>query len=232
MPSRLNTFFQVLPVIARQVDRMFVFLDGFERVPSFLQDISHVTVIRSQDAGNYHAAGRFLCLQELTEPSVLLSFDDDIHYPHNYVKRLVEALTSFEGRAVVGVHGIRFRPPYRDYVKDHENVYFGSGLWRMKRVDQLGAGTAAFCTDQLYFDVKNWKAFRSNDTCLALEAKRRDLPLWCIPRKKRWLQAYKDPQEFSIWAEAQKDPSEKTALMRQLLSERVAEFDTRAKGKT
>ncbi len=231
MPSRIKTFKQVLQVFTRQVDHIFVFLDEFETVPDFLADMKKVTVIRSQDAGDYHAAGRFLCLQQLAQPSVILPFDDDIHYPRNYVARLIKALERVEGNAIVGFHGTRYCPPYKDYVRDRQIFYYLHGQMRQKLVDQLGAGTVAFLSDRLKFDVREWKTFRSNDVLLAHEAKKRRLPLLCMPRWWYWMRPFREPQVYSIWAETQRDPSEKTALMRQLLAERVAEFEDRQKAK-
>lgn len=225
MPSRIETFAQVLPVIVSQVDQVFVFLDGFETIPGFLQGLTKVTMVRSQDAGNYHAAGRFLCLQQLARPSVVLSFDDDIHYPSDYAAKLIQALVRFDGKAVVGVHCQIFRPPFANYVRDRKVFHFADRLWRFKRCDELGAGTLAFCTDRFSFDVRPWTTFRSNDICVAIEAKKAGLPLWCIPRRNRWMQPFSQPQAFSIWAETQRDPREKTTLMRQLLAEKVAAYE-------
>ncbi len=225
MPSRLKTFAQVLPVIARQVDRLFVFLDGFENVPDVLKNHSNVTVIRSQDTGDFNSSGRFLCLHYLDRPSVVVSFDDDIHYPSNYVARLVAALERFEGKAVVGVHGTLFLPPFTNYVRDRKCFHFQTGLLRFTRCEELGAGTAAFCTAALNFDMRTWPTFRSDDGYLALEAKKRQMALWCVPRWRGWLRQIPDPQTFSIWGDTQRDHHEKTALMRQLISERVAAYD-------
>lgn len=227
MPSRHATFSKVLPVLARQLDRVFVFLDGFETIPEFLKAFENVTVIRSQEAGDYHVSGRFLFLQELTEPSVVVSFDDDIQYPPDYVHRLVHMLERFDGKAVVGVFGNIFKPPFTNYLRDRKNIHFIDRLWRLTRVDELGNGTTAFCSDQLSFDIRQWKSFRSDDNYLALEAKKRQLPMWCIPRRKGWLRVFDVPQEYSIWEQTQRDPSEKTALMRQLVAERIAAHEAR-----
>ena len=225
MPSRQKTFQKVLPLMAPQVDHIFVFLDGFDVIPSHLVAMPNVTIIRSQDAGEYHAAGRFLCLRLLKEPSVVVPFDDDIRYPRNYVARLVKALAAVNGDAVVGFHGTTFKPPYKNYVRDSHRYYYLHGQLTTKQVDQLGAATVAFCSDRLNFDVRNWKTFRSNDVLLAQEAKNKHLPMFCIPRPWFWMRPYLEPQKYSIWAEAKRDPTEKSALMRELIAERVAAYE-------
>ena len=225
MPSRSETFAQVLPVIAKQVSQVFVFLDGFETIPALINDFSNVTVIRSQDTGPYHSSGRFVCLDQLTEPSVIIPFDDDIHYPRNYVTWLVAALEKFEGNAVVGVHGNIFLPPFTNYVSDRKCLRFGDASLKFTRCDQLGAGTVAFCSDKLSFDIRQWPTFRSDDGYLAVEAKQRGLPMWSIPRGWHWLKPIRAPQAFSIWEDTKRDHSEKTELMRHLIAERVADYE-------
>jgi hypothetical protein len=230
IPSRQATFAQVLSVIAPQVDRVFVYLDGFDEVPALLAEYPHVTVIRSEDE-RLRAAGRFLCLLHLSEPTVVVSVDDDIHYPPDYVQRLRRALDEAGGDAVVGVHGTRFTPPFRNYVRDGKTLWFARRLWRTARVDQLGAGTVAFRTDRLLFDVRQWHAFRCDDIMLAGEAKKRGLPLLCIPRRTSWMRSIGEYQTHSLWREIQQDPAEETALMRQLLADRVADYESGFRGR-
>ncbi|MBG1231093.1 hypothetical protein [Aestuariivirga litoralis] len=225
MPSRLETFRKVLPVFVPQVDRIFVFLDGFDAVPDFLTRIPKVTVIRSQEAGDYHVSGRFLFLQHLAEPSVVVSFDDDIRYPRDYVARLVAALDEAGGPAVVGVHGLNFKPPYTNFVSDRVSFHFCKKLEQTIRVDELGAGTIAFRSDVLDFDMRLWKDFTSDDTLIALEAQLRKLPLWCVARRKGWLKPYQESQADSLWLRTKRDPTHKTALMRELIAERVAAYE-------
>jgi hypothetical protein len=230
-PSRHNTFARVLPVIAAQVDHVYVYLDDFDEVPVFLAEDPNVTVIRSQDTGRFRAAGRFLFLLDLAEPVVVISVDDDIHYPPDYVRRLVDALAEADGNAVVGVHGTRFSPPFRDYVRDARTVWFARRLWRGRSVDQLGAGTVAFRSDRLSFDVREWQAIRCDDIMLAGEAKKRGLPLLCIPRRRFWMRPIGEYQTHSLWREIKQDPTEETALMRALLAERVADYESGARSR-
>ena len=85
LASRAETFQMVLPVIHAQVDHVFVYLDGYGASPSFLERFDRVTVRRAEDL---HASSRFLCLEDLSAPTVVLSVDDDIIYPPDYVSHL------------------------------------------------------------------------------------------------------------------------------------------------
>jgi hypothetical protein len=116
MPSRLDTFQQVLPAIHSQVDHVFIYSTA-----TASRQASSPALIASPCAGPRSRAtcrptGRYLCLQHLSVPTVVVMVDDDIAYPPDHVDRLVGALQRLNGRAVVGVLGRIFVPPHRSYV--------------------------------------------------------------------------------------------------------------------
>ena len=114
MPSRLGTFPTVVARLLPQVDKLFVFLDNFDATPQpFLLAGTPRYHPLAGGRGNLHCNGRFLPLKDLAGPSVVVVVDDDIQYPRNYVSRLINGLAAASGRAVVGVHGRVFKPPYR-----------------------------------------------------------------------------------------------------------------------
>lgn len=218
MPSRLETFSKVFPAVHAQVDHMYVYLDGFEEVPEFLQQADRVSVYRAEQVGDLHASSRYLCVRELGEPSIVISVDDDIIYPPDYVEQLVAALDQVNGRAVVGVHGRVFLPPHRSYARDVWCSAFFSKSAEMRHMHELGAGTCCFRSDVLDIDPRIWKRYNMEDIYLAIEAQRRGLPRLSIPRALNWLRPYAENQPDSLWLKAQKDDSEQTKLMRVLLS--------------
>ena len=201
MPTRIETFARVVARLLPQVDRMFVFLDGFEATPGFLLDDRKITVLRSQEVGELHSTGRFLALRVLEAPSVVLVVDDDIKYPRNYVARMVRRLAAASGKAVIGVHGGIFKPPYESYVTDGTQYHFSSELKEDTRADALGAGTAAFLSEVMDFDVRQWVGYDHSDLQLALEAKRRQVPLICIKRRKKWLRPLAEDRADSLLVE-------------------------------
>jgi hypothetical protein len=228
MPSRAETFRMVVERILPQVDQLFVFLDSFDHVPEFLSNNDKIQIARSQDVGDLHAAGRFLVLQSLKSPSVVIVVDDDIEYPRNYVSRLVACLVAHSGAAVVGVHGGQFLPPYQSYITDALRHHFASALKRDMQVDELGCGTCAFLSEALDFDVRAWPYYDANDLQIAMEAKKRGLPLVCIKRRRSWLRPYAEFQTDSNWTKTLADPSRKSALMRILAGEAMSQDNPNA----
>lgn len=219
MPSRRATFEITLADILPQVDRLVVFLDGFDEIPEALRDRERVSVLRSQDTADLHGAGRFLMLRDLDRPAIVICVDDDIFYADDHVERLVDGLVAAGGRALVGFHGTVFTPPYRSYLADIERLQFSESLAADRIVDELGAGTVAFLSDVLDFDVRAWPRTDAGDLCMAIEAKKRGLPLVCLARSADWMRPQAMDQDDSVWVATKRDPAPKSALMRSLICE-------------
>ena len=214
LASRVETFRSVLAVIHAQVDHVFVYLDGYSAPPDFLKRFDRLTVRRAE----LHASSRFLCLQELSAPTVVVIVDDDIIYPQNYVYRLVNVLQQLNGQAIVGVHGRIFIPPHRSYLKHVSSFHFTDELARGCHVHELGTGTCAFISSN--FDVKprEWGRDDMDDIIVATEAQRRGLPRFAVARSAGWLMAQAELQSDSLWAKTMIDDSEQSRRMRALLS--------------
>lgn len=205
MPSRAKSFARVLPMVAPQVERLYLYLDGFARVPDAVGAHRNVVPLLAQEHGDLHAAGRFLPLRWLGRRSVYVVFDDDIVYPPVYVDAIVEGLASFAGRALVAYHGNVFRPPYRSYVRDRQCFHFAQPLAEHRPVHSVGAGVAAFDTARLSFDPADWPRVPVDDLRLSIEAKRRGLSRIVLAHAAGWLEAIGGVQPDSLYAAALKD---------------------------
>ena len=217
MPSRAPGFQKVLAAIRPQVDHVFVYLDGYDAPPGFLHGMDGVSVQRAEDLGDLHASSRMLCLQRLPSPAVVVVVDDDILYPPDYVDTLAGMLHHMEGRAIVGVHGRIFLPPHESYVRDAMVLHFNNGLEKPCHVHELGVGTCAFVSSALDVDPRQWDRYDMNDITIALEAQRRGLARVAVARAADWLNPYAQSQPDSLWAKAQKDDTEQSRRMRQLI---------------
>ena len=217
LASRLETFRQVLPAIHAQVDHVFIYLDGYSAPPSFLANFDRITVRSAKEVGDLHASSRFLCLKDLSIPTVVAMVDDDIVYPPDYVDRLVGALQRFGGEAIVGVHGRIFLPPHQSFVRDATVLHFTHELVEDRQVHIVGSGTCAFISSNFNVDPRKWDAANADDIFVAIEAQRRGLPRIAVARVAGWLKAIAESQPDSIWAQTVIDDSEKSRHMRALL---------------
>jgi hypothetical protein len=218
MASRIETFRKVLPLIYNQVEHVFVYLDGYSVPPSFLANFDRVTVCRAEDVGDLHCNSRYLCLQDLGTPTVVVMVDDDIIYPPDYVDRLVEALQHVEGKAIVGVHGRIFLPPHQSYARHVHTMHFKHQLDQARHVHELGTGTCAFISSNFGIDPSEWGRSDMDDIDVAIEAQRRGLPRIAVARAAGWLMPCAEHQPDSLWARTLIDDSEQSRRMRTLLS--------------
>mmetsp|Transcript_17530 Transcript_17530/g.36403 ORF Transcript_17530/g.36403 Transcript_17530/m.36403 type:complete len:236 (+) Transcript_17530:578-1285(+) len=98
----------VMSSLASQVDQIVVYLDNYEFVPLFLQGRPWITVVHNGSLTNGASmgdAGKFLVLDGPSS-SIILTCDDDILYPSNYVDVMIAHLRALPWPAAVGVHGV------------------------------------------------------------------------------------------------------------------------------
>jgi len=217
MPSRIEGFEKVVAAISPQVDHMFVYLDGFGEVPAFLRHYRNVTIRRAEALGDLHASSRFLCLQELRQPALVFTIDDDIAYPHDYIAVLSGLIEKVQGKALIGLHGRIYLPPHRSYVTDGMCVHFSAEQKNARHVHELGSGTLAFLSTSIPIDPRNWPRTDMDDIFIAIEAQKLGLPRISIPRPQGWLKPYAENQEDSLWVRTQKDDKAQSEAMRTLL---------------
>jgi hypothetical protein len=218
IPARAESFADVLPRLLLQVDHLFVYLDGHAAPPPVLKEQSKITIFRAEECGNLHASSRLLPLTFLDRSCIFAIFDDDIVYPTDYIASLVEGLAERGGRALVGFHANCFKPPYESYAKDRVNINFKEGLEIDTEVDELGAGTCAFLSENLSIDPREFPYVNRDDIILAIEAERRRLPRISLRRSAGWLAKHPKPQTWNLWADVLKDDSTETKLLAQLIS--------------
>ncbi len=214
MPSRSATAPHAIASILPQVDRLWLFLDCFDETPPYASD-ERIRVVRSQDAGDLRANGKFVALLLEEEPFTFFGCDDDIEYPVDYCSRLCSSLDRY-GDVVVGVHAAVLRVPPNSYARDLKVLHRRSRQDRVAGVDLLGSDSVAFHSATLEFDVRRWPDVNMVDLSFALEARRRAIPLVMVDRPAHWLRALAENQDDSIWVGVLADDSRQTELARGL----------------
>lgn len=213
MPTRADGFDLAVASILPQVDQLYIYLDGFDSTPVWLTDPKIVIRTATQ-----HASSRFTVIKELKEPSVILSFDDDIVFPKDFSEVMVRRLSELEGQAVLGVHGRVFGPPHKDYLFHARCFHYAHELKDDIHVHEIGSGAMAYISSLFDdMDISFWPSNFMNDICFAIEAQMRDLPRVIIKRQKFWLAPIAEDQEDSIWQETKRHHSMQDELMTDLL---------------
>lgn len=136
------------------------------------------------------------------------SCDDDIHYPLDYVVRMVEKLKEYKNQIIVTCLGRTIiNQPITKYYKnpfiekigcfdDNEDTFVHIG----------GSGAMAFHTDLFQPDLKEFKTGYMADIWVSIQAQQKQIPILCMGKKGNWLQA--QPTEAGIYEKYKDDDSE------------------------
>ncbi len=196
MPSRAKTLPLALRSIIGQVDRLYLYLDGYEEIPKSARDNPRVIPIFASEEPGLGCDGKFLGMVRERESCFYIGVDDDIVYPPNYVSHLADELATYGSQAVVGVHGRRLKSPFASYLRDGVDFHFEEPLLERQPVDTLGSGTIMFDTAAFQFDPRRWQHKNVTDIQVAIEASKIGLPMICISRSKGFVRALEEEQEI------------------------------------
>ena len=217
MPSREATMRRAVASIISQVDRLYLYLDGYQEVPAHLSGNEKITPILSRDVPGLHANGKFFGLSQETGPCIFVSVDDDFEYAPDFAGHLRNGLTRYDDHAVVGFHGTIFRQPVDSFRASRIGIPYNSRPREDRPVHALGTGAVMFDSRYLQFDVRGWRHTNMVDLCLAIEATKASLQLISLARRKRYLLPLAEQQADSIHAALLVDDSRQTQLARELL---------------
>jgi hypothetical protein len=222
MPSRAATFPFAFASLIRQVDRLYLYLDGHAECPAPARGDPRVVPILSRDMPSLHANGKLLGLALERRPCLYVSADDDIHYAHDFVAALRRGLSASGDAAVVGLHGSVLARPMVRYDLNRTKFQYSAALNESRSVDVLGTGAVLFSSQMLSFDVREWPFTNMVDLGLALEAAKRGMPLIALARRRKSVWTLAGDQPDSIRAALRRDDTRQTALAHELLRVRAA----------
>lgn len=214
MPSRRSTFDTALMSILPQVDRLYLFLDRFDRSPR----VRHpkIVALDSQTFGDLRANGKFLGLLYNREDVYYSSVDDDIEYPQDYIETMLGHVQRKHGNALFAVHGSVLHDEVDSYRNSRRVTHRKDPLDRVVPVHVPSSCSSVFDTRSLWFDARKWSDINMVDLNLALECRRSETETWLVPRKAFWLQPLDECQPDSIYVGLRSDDRRQTELARQL----------------
>lgn len=215
IPTRARDLEQVLARIVPQVERLYLFLHGYDAIPAVARHSRIVPVLAPADTP-FRASGKFHGLLQQTAPCLYFCFDDDILYPPDYVERMAAAVCRYGGRAFVGVHGTDYPEPGTSYARDRRTRPFPKRLRTDRVVDELGFGTVAFASGLMNIDPRRWPHGDMEDLMLAIDAERNGIDRIAIRRPRGWLVPLDQSQPDSLWARTLADDSRQSAQLVEL----------------
>lgn len=163
--------------------KVTICLNGYESVPGFLQgDAGVEAFIPSTDLKD---TGKFA---RTAGAGLHFLIDDDIVYPSDYVSRMRAHAAALGEHAVLGVHGVTYRPWFFGSRHGRRVRHFTAALADYESVDALGTGTVVVRGDALPSLEAMRTAAGFVDVRFARHCAERGLRRVCVPRDAGWLQ--------------------------------------------
>ena len=149
-------------------------------------------------------------MASLVKKGYVLTVDDDIIYPENYVESHIKWLNAFDKKVITGYHGatLPVGEPISSWMeyKDERRVHwFRRGLNCPLPVQIVGTGTMGYHTDHVSFDYTTFCHQRMVDLFVAVHAQNHSIPMITPPRPDEWMIPIEDEDEEleAIWAQVQ-----------------------------
>lgn len=197
IPEHERSLQQTVASLLPQVDRLGVYLNGYDSVPDFLHD-PRIDVARSHEHGDRGDAGKMFWT-DAGDFDYYFSCDDDLIYPPDYAERMVAAVEQYGRHALVGCHGALMRPHPADYYHSRARVYHCLGsVDETHSVHVIGTGAVAW-HHSLGVSSDIFRAPNMGDIWLSAWANERNIPRIVIPHAKGWLRESEGTGHETIW---------------------------------
>ena len=186
-PERLSTLEAVVDSIAPQLSRLYIYLNGYFEVPSFLGKYNTIVpVLGMESFGDISANGKMIWKVKERD-GIIFTLDDDFIYPDNYVERFLEIMSNFNYSACLCVHGSLFTDAPRYYYERHA-VYASKTHQKYNNIVNLvGSGTTVFPAS-LYDNIDfNFRGDVYVDLHISLTALKKEMPMLAVSRQQEWL---------------------------------------------
>lgn len=184
-----------LQSIRPQVDLLCLVLNGFEGYPPEVSDFDCDAILYRHNRG---AEAKMVYAQDWR--GYLLTCDDDLAYPPDYVTRLTEAVEWWDRRALVGVLGRRYSGPVTSWTRSAVRWPHHTPHPRGEWVNLLGTGTLCYHAGSLSLPA-TWPMRNCLDAQVAAWAQRHRVPMWMVSRPRNWLTVLQPPGPGSVFVE-------------------------------
>lgn len=183
-PERLEAMQDVVKAILPQVDKLKVYLNGYEAVPEFLNH-EKVEAILGEDLGD---AGKFYRNEEWD--GYVICIDDDLEYPPNFVDGLLHGIEKYKRQAVVSYHGrtLKATPIASYYRKSCEALYRCLSELKKDQVAHiLGTGVMGYHSSTIRPAIEDFPKPNMADIWLGLKAQREGVPMVVLRHQEGYI---------------------------------------------
>jgi hypothetical protein len=188
IPARKVACEDVIYSLIPQVDEIRLYLNIFRRdLPDYMYH-PKIKLVHSQlAAGDLGDTGKFYQVETIS--GYHFTIDDDIIYPLDYCRNMIDAIEKYKRKCVVTCHGRRFNKfPVDSYYHSRADTYkCTSKQLRDIFIQVPGTGVMAYHTDTFRFNLDMFKASNMSDIWVAIELQKAGIPIVSIARGDRWI---------------------------------------------
>jgi len=199
LSTRKEQLINTINSLIDQVDKINICLNNYTECP-----LEHDKVNYFYSDNVFGDAGKFLFLNDFE--GYYLTCDDDLIYPKNYVKDMIEAIDKF---GIVSHHG-------RTFTKFPIESYYKTPSHRFRCLDEVkttepiqicGTGVLGFHTKTIKPSMKVFEKPNLSDIWFSIYANSLGLKIWVLAHEKGYINYQDIPVDETIWG--QKKDSDK-----------------------
>lgn len=212
IPRRADVLPRVVDSLYWQVDELRVYLNGWDEIPSCLHR-PRVRVMCSDAHHDIGDAGKFWWHEDAPDNCYLLTCDDDIVYPPDYVATMLRAVERYERRAIVTAHGGIIPGPHleRSYYRERRQLHCAHQQAQDEPAHVPGTGVMALHSSTLRLLRSAFRAPNMADVWVAVEAMRARVPVVVLARRAGWIEVLET--QDTIYDRARLDDSRQAAAL-------------------
>ena len=208
IPERRHLLPRVVESLAPQVDELHVMCNDYD-------SNEHPVNI----ANKYYWATPFenkgdcekFVELDLYRYSYILTCDDDLVYPQDYVETMVGHVKRFGNKAIISLHGRTFpkRPIDSYYRGKKQGFHWDHDLDIYQRVDAGGTGVMCWHSDAFKVPYDEIAHGNMADVWVSVFARRQGVDIWVAPHESGWLKYIGPPENDddpqTIWSRHHND---------------------------
>lgn len=211
LPERESTLLHTVQSLLPQVDKIFVGLNNYKRIPRFLKHDKIEAKIFDNSMGD---AVKFYDVEK--RDGYILTCDDDLVYPENYADYMIEKVNKY--KAVVSLLGKRYdRHPIVSFRTGYSELYRCLGtVLRDREVHVGGTGAMCFHTDHIKVKFSDFQKPNMADLWMAKIAREQNIPIWVVAHSRNFVGYHH--YDWRIWNHCI-DPQYQTDLIKSILED-------------
>ncbi|MEL6719076.1 MAG: glycosyltransferase family 2 protein [Bacteroidota bacterium] len=215
MPSRKNQLRVAVNSILPYLDHMFLYLNDYEFIPSWIEESDKITAYLSNiEKSNMGDAGKFYGIRKIkSKDFYFFPLDDDLIYPDNYVWTMIEKAELYNRQMIISAGGYIMKEKVKQFYKDRKSSWHISvPNYKDIPIQIPHSALSVWHSSGFQFEYKDCKKPNMADLWLALEAQKQKTPIVLCNRPSNWVKIQEVPNTDTIYHQYKDNCKEQTQV--------------------